>query len=97
MHTFSFLVVPGCGCGCGSVVCGCGTFPHLFPTWNSPLGTNVLCLLFALAFSVVDAFLPGMTAKTEGVSVSIETTSGSSQSLAAALAVGGDWRAQINP
>ena len=67
-----------------------------FPTC-SPLGTNVLCLLFALAFSVVDAFLPGMTAKTEGVSVSIETTSGSSQSLAAALAVGGDWRAQINP
>jgi len=38
-----------------------------------------------------------MTAKTEGVSVSIETTSGSSQSLAAALAVGGDWRATINP
>lgn len=37
----------------------------------------------------------GMTAKTEGVSVSIETTSGSSQSLAAALAVGGDWRKQI--
>jgi hypothetical protein len=63
----------------------------------SPLGTNLLCLLFVLAFSVVAVFLPGMTAKTEGVSVSIETTSGSSQSLAAALAVGGDWRAQINP
>jgi len=38
----------------------------------------------------------GMTAKTEGVRVSLETTSGSSQSLAAALAVGGDWKAQIS-
>ena len=37
----------------------------------------------------------GMTAKTEGVSVSIKTTSGASQSLAAALAVGGDWKSKI--
>ena len=38
----------------------------------------------------------GMTAKTEGVSVSIVTTSGASQALAAALAVGGDWKGQIS-
>ena len=37
----------------------------------------------------------GMTAKTEGVSVSIETTTGSSQALAAALAVGSDWKKAI--
>ena len=37
----------------------------------------------------------GMTAKTEGVSVSTATTSGASQSLAAALAVGGDWKSKI--
>ena len=71
-----------------SLFCGCCV--HI-----SPLGTNLLCLLFVLAFSVVAVFLPGMTAKTEGVSVSIETTSGSSQSLAAALAVGGDWRESL--
>ena len=39
--------------------------------------------------------LYGMTAKTEGVGVSIETTTGSSQALAAALAVGSDWKKAI--
>ena len=39
----------------------------------------------------------GMTAKTEGVRVSMETTTGSSQALAAALARGGDeWRGTIH-
>ena len=39
----------------------------------------------------------GIKAKTEGVSVSIETTTGSSQALAAALARGGDqWKDAIH-